>query len=74
MANTGRRYRCIETVPARENGQAVMKGRVEYTGDTMWDAAQNKAVEVKHLHVKYGIEDYFVPEGYRPRAGASKAG
>ena len=49
--------------PHSGDGQAVIKGRVEYTGDTMWDAARNKAVEVKHLHVRYGIEDYFVQEG-----------
>ena len=41
----------------------MIKGRVEYTGDTIWDAARNNAVEVKHLHVKYGIEDYYVQEG-----------
>ena len=49
--------------PQSGDGQAVIKGSVEYTGDTMWDAARNKAVEVKHLHVRYGIEDYFVQEG-----------
>ena len=49
--------------PHSGDGQAVIKGRVEYTGDTMWDAARSKAVEVKHLHVRYGIEDYFVQEG-----------
>lgn len=58
--------------PAAE--RAVIKGNVEYTGDTMWDAAQNQAVQVKHLHVKYGIEDYFVQEGTgreleRPKQG-----
>lgn len=49
--------------PRPGDGQAVIKGRVEYTADTIWDAAQNKAVEVKHVHVRYGIEDYFVQEG-----------
>ena len=49
--------------PRPGEGQAVIKGSVEYTGDTMWDAAQNKAVQVRHLHVRYGIEDYFVQEG-----------
>ena len=49
--------------PRPGDGQTVIKGSVEYTGDTIWDAAQNKAVEAKHLHVKYGIEDYFVQEG-----------
>ena len=49
--------------PRPSDGQAVIKGSVEYTGDTIWDAERNKAVEVKHLHVKYGIEDYFVQEG-----------
>lgn len=49
--------------PRPGDGQAVIKGRVEYTGDTIWDAAQNKTVQVKHLHVRYGIEDYFVQEG-----------
>jgi len=49
--------------PLPGDGQAVIKGRVEYTGDAIWDAAQNKSVEAKHVHVKYGIEDYFVQEG-----------
>jgi uncharacterized membrane-anchored protein len=49
--------------PRPGDAQAVIKGRVEYTADTIWDAAQNKAVEVKHVHVRYGIEDYFVQEG-----------
>lgn len=49
--------------PRPGDGQAVIKGRVDYTGDTIWDAARNKAVEAKHLRVKYGIEDYFVQEG-----------
>lgn len=60
--------------PRPGDGQAVIKGSVEYTGDTIWDAARNKAVEVKHVHVKYGIEDYFVQEGTgreleRPKQG-----
>jgi uncharacterized membrane-anchored protein len=49
--------------PSAAAGRAVIKGTVEYTGDTIWDAARNQAVAVKHLHVKYGIEDYFVQEG-----------
>lgn len=49
--------------PLPGDGQAVIRGSVEYTGDTIWDAAQNKSVEAKHAHVKYGIEDYFVQEG-----------
>ena len=49
--------------PLPGDGQAVIKGTVEYTGDMIWDAARNKSVEAKHVHVKYGIEDYFVQEG-----------
>jgi uncharacterized membrane-anchored protein len=60
--------------PRAGDGQAVIKGSVEYTGDTIWDAAKNQAVQAKHLHVRYGIEDYFVPEGTgreleRPKQG-----
>jgi uncharacterized membrane-anchored protein len=60
--------------PPPADGQAVIRGSVEYTGDTIWDAERNKALEVKHLHVKYGIEDYFVQEGAgreleRPKQG-----
>jgi uncharacterized membrane-anchored protein len=43
--------------------QAVIKGNVEYVGDSIWDPARNKSVQANHLHVNYGIEDYFVQEG-----------
>ena len=66
LAQDGEFWRAVSVRHGRPrpgDGQAVIKGTVEYTGDTSWDAAQNKAVQVKHLHVKYGIEDYFVQEG-----------
>ncbi|MBI3527142.1 MAG: GDYXXLXY domain-containing protein [Betaproteobacteria bacterium] len=49
--------------PRPGDGQAVIKGSVEYTDDKLWDAAGYKMAEVTRLHVKYGIEDYFVQEG-----------
>lgn len=66
LAPDGEYWKAVSVHRARprpSDGQAVIKGSVEYTGDTIWDAARNQAVQVKHLHVKYGIEDYFVPEG-----------
>jgi uncharacterized membrane-anchored protein len=44
-------------------GQVVIKGRVEYVADTMWDRDGNQIRSVNHVRVKYGVEDYFVQEG-----------
>jgi uncharacterized membrane-anchored protein len=51
------------SMPAVAQPQVVVKARVEYAADMMWDPAQNKSVGVRHLRVRYGIEDYFVREG-----------
>lgn len=62
-----------ERVSAAE-GQVVLKGRVETVADRMWDRQLRKWSEGKHMSVRYGIEEYFVPEGEgrdleRPKPG-----
>lgn len=62
-----------ERVPGAE-GQVVLKGRVESVADRMWDRRLRKWSEGKHMSVRYGVEEYFVPEGEgrdleRPKPG-----
>ncbi len=52
-----------QTRPPNSAGQPVIRGKVEYTSDMTWDPTQNRALQGTRLHVKYGIEDYFVQEG-----------
>lgn len=49
--------------PALTLPQVAVKARIEYAADTMWDAALNRSVGMRHIRVRYGIEDYFVREG-----------
>lgn len=55
-------------------GQLALRGRVQYAGDQWWNPETGKTEAVRHVGVRYGIEDYFVPEGEgrkleRPAAG-----
>jgi uncharacterized membrane-anchored protein len=52
----------------------ALKGEVQYASDSDWDRTANKAVKRRTLQVRYGIEQYYVPEGTgrqieRPRGG-----
>ncbi len=49
--------------PPAAGEQPVIRGKVESISDMGWDPAQNRAIQSKRLHVRYGIEDYFVQEG-----------
>lgn len=60
--------------PAAAPGQAVIRGEVQHTGDRFWDPAARREVQAGFIQVRYGIENYFVPEGEgrdleRPRPG-----
>jgi uncharacterized membrane-anchored protein len=55
-------------------GELALRGRVEYVSEHWWNAETQSSEEVRHVSVRYGIEDYFVPEGEgrvleRPVAG-----
>jgi uncharacterized membrane-anchored protein len=55
-------------------GQIAIKGRVEYTQRNRPRAAGEPEEPTKSINVKYGVENYFVPEGEgrvleRPRPG-----
>ncbi len=44
-------------------GQLALRGRVQYAGEQWWNPETQTSEEVRHVRVRYGIEDYFVPEG-----------
>ena len=41
----------------------VLTGKVQYVNEHTWNADLQKSEEITTLHIKYGIENYFVPEG-----------
>lgn len=46
------------------DGEIFIKGRVESGGvDTQSDIFQNKKISNFRIHIVYGIEQYFIPEG-----------
>lgn len=52
----------------------ALKGEVQYASDADWDRATNKTIKRRTLQVRYGIEQYYVPEGKggqieRPQGG-----
>ncbi len=49
--------------PDIEDNLVVIKGEVRRIMEHEWDGEQNKTVEVSAVDVRYGIENYFVPEG-----------
>lgn len=49
--------------PAAATGQVVLKGTVEYLNQTRFQPPGQPRQQVKTLNVKYGIENYYVPEG-----------
>lgn len=51
------------TYPVLANGQVALKGEVIYAMDSTWNPQTSKSEPCKCLQVRYGIEDYFVPEG-----------
>lgn len=55
-------------------GLLALKGEVQNLSDIEWDRTANKSVKQRTLHVRYGIEQYYVQEGTgrqveRPQGG-----
>jgi uncharacterized membrane-anchored protein len=55
-------------------GMLALKGEVQYFNENEWDRTINKSVKKRTLNVRYGIEQYYVPEGTgrqieRPQGG-----
>ena len=48
-------------LPKNEN--VVLAGKVQYVNEHTWNAELQESEEITTLHIKYGIENYFVPEG-----------
>lgn len=60
--------------PEAAPGQVVIKGEVENRFGVVWDSADKRREKPKTIEVRYGIENYFVPEGEgrdleRPKPG-----
>jgi uncharacterized membrane-anchored protein len=49
--------------PAAAAGQIAIKGRVEYTDPQAFPLPGTPVGPVKAINVKYGVENYYVPEG-----------
>lgn len=52
----------------------ALKGEVQYVSEHNWDASARKSIKQRTLQVRYGIEQYYVPEGTgrsveRPQGG-----
>lgn len=47
--------------PAPE--EVVLRGEVQYSRGQMWNPQTRESELVRNLRVRYGIENYFVPEG-----------
>ena len=46
-----------------KSGEVVIKGEVEWASTTVWNATTNQEDKGNFVNVRYGIENYFVPEG-----------
>jgi uncharacterized membrane-anchored protein len=60
--------------PEAAAGQVVIKGKVEYLNQMRFRQPGQPPDKTKTLHVKYGVENYYVPEGEghdleRPKPG-----
>lgn len=56
----------------------ALKGEVQHLNNSEWDRTANKSVKQRTLHVRYGIEQYYVQEGTggqveRPKGGEKVA-
>jgi uncharacterized membrane-anchored protein len=49
--------------PTAQSGFVIIKGAVESTTDSAWDSRTRSSIPRRGLNVRYGVEDYFVPEG-----------
>jgi uncharacterized membrane-anchored protein len=66
LAPAGEYWKAVSVHRSRPDigpDQVMIKGRVEYLAYMLWDPAQNKSLQVRHIRARYGVEDYFVQEG-----------
>jgi len=49
--------------PSLAQGELFLKGKVRYISDQFWNQETQESEQVENISVKYGIENYFVPEG-----------
>jgi uncharacterized membrane-anchored protein len=52
-----------QSPPTVQSGFVIIKGAVESTIDSAWDSRTRSRTPQRGLNVRYGVEDYFVPEG-----------
>jgi uncharacterized membrane-anchored protein len=62
-------------LPELADQQVALKGRVKYIQKSRWNSETKKSESANRIQVRYGIENYFVPEGEgreleRPPAGS----
>lgn len=50
-------------MPSLATGQVAIKGEVTYANNVFWNPQTRKSENVKTVLVRYGIENYYVPEG-----------
>lgn len=50
-------------MPSLPAGQVAIRGEVQYSGESLWNPDTRKSEKVPHLSLRYGIENYYVPEG-----------
>lgn len=60
--------------PEAAPGRVIIKGEVENRFGAVWSSTNNRRDKLKTIEVRYGIENYFVPEGEgrdleRPKPG-----
>ena len=46
-----------------ESKNVVLMGKIQHINEHTWNAELQKSENITTLHIKYGIENYFVPEG-----------
>lgn len=66
LAKDGAYHRAVSVHrerPQADASEVVIRGRVENVSDRRWNAATRTSETVKNVNVRYGIENYFVPEG-----------
>lgn len=51
------------SLPALPPDHVAMKGEVQYVGGELWNPQLRKFEKATHLTVRYGVENYYVPEG-----------
>jgi uncharacterized membrane-anchored protein len=49
--------------PAVDPGRVIIKGKIKYVSNTRWNRETRTSEPVKNIRLRYGIENYFVPEG-----------